>query len=116
MTYRTAAMSANQPQKSFRKNRNTVSYNGGLSKLGPVSNMVVVFILLSLIGLLYLSQITKTNNYSYEIDELENKYNQELKLNQSLKQDAARLRSIQRVANAANSQGLVEANEQNIKH
>lgn len=116
MTYRTAALSAAAPSRHSRKNRNTVSYLGVNTKLGPVSNFIVVFVLLALIGLLYLTQITKTSTYSYELDTLQNKYNEDLKENQALKEDAARLRSIKRVANSTSTASLVEADSSNTDY
>ncbi len=53
-----------------RRNQNTVSFTAKAQSLGPVSNTIILLVLACLIGLLYLTQVTKTNSFGYTINHL----------------------------------------------
>ena len=38
---------------------------------GPISNSIILIVLACLLGLLYLTQVTKTNTYGYQINGLQ---------------------------------------------
>lgn len=104
MTYRTAAVAGNTRQSTSRNNRrqrhsSTVAIKR--SELGPISNIIVIGILMSMAGLLYLTQITKTSTYSYQLNNLQDQYDDALKLNQSLKIEAARLQSLDTISKSS---------------
>ena len=58
-------------QRFTNKNRNTTSLIQKETKLGPISNTIILVILSCLLGLLYLTQVTKTNALGYKINSLQ---------------------------------------------
>lgn len=65
--------------------------------MGPVSIMVVVALIVGVMALLYLTQVTKTSVYGYEINELEVEQTELQQRQQELAVEAARLQSIDRL-------------------
>jgi len=51
-----------------RRNQNSVSFAASARTLGPISNTIILIVLACLVGLLYLTQVTKTNGYGYTIN------------------------------------------------
>ena len=92
---------------AYRRNQNAVSFMTRAQTLGPISNTVVLIVLACLIGLLYLTQVTKTNGYGYTINSLQ-QLQGELKSQKSdLEVNAARLQSLDRVSSSEVVKGLV---------
>ncbi len=65
--------------------------------LGPVSNTIMLVVLACLLGLLYLTQVTKTNALSYKINDLKQQQNTLKSEQDDLMVSAARLQSLERV-------------------
>jgi hypothetical protein len=88
-----------------RRNQNSVSFAASARTLGPISNTIILIVLACLVGLLYLTQVTKTNGYGYTINTLEQQQSQLKDQKANLEVSAARLQSLDRVAasNAAKS-------------
>ena len=55
------------------RNQNSVSFRAQTRTLGPISNTIILIVLACLLGLLYLTQVTKTNAYGYQINSLQQK-------------------------------------------
>jgi hypothetical protein len=89
------------------RGQNAVSFRNESSRLGPVSNAIILIVLTCLIGLIYLTQVTKTNAYSYQIEELQTKQSSLKEEQKDLELTAARLRSVDSEAVAKASEGLV---------
>lgn len=89
------------------RHQNAVSFNEQVKTLGPISNTIMLVVLSCLLGLLYLTQVTKTNANGYTIDGLSKQHTQLQKEHEELELTAARLQSLDRIANSANSQNLV---------
>ena len=107
MAYSTTFMlSRASTTTSWRRNQNTVRHNLSSKQFGPVAHTVVVVLLLSVMGLMYLAQINKTNAYTYPINELETKRDTLLAEQQQLKVEAARLGSLDTVENSTVAQNL----------
>lgn len=94
---------------SNRRNQNTVSFAAKVQTLGPVSNAIVLIVLACLIGLLYLTQVTKTNSYGYTINSLQEQQSQLKNKKADLEVEAARLHSLDRVASSNVAKNLVAA-------
>ncbi len=103
MTY-SSAVSVNRKRFASR-GQNAVVYKTKTRRLGPVSNAITLVLLASLIGLVYLTQVTKINSFSYEINSLEQHQSQLKEEQKDLELTAARLRSVEssKVAKVANS-------------
>lgn len=79
------------------RNQNVVGYKADERKLGPISNTIILVVLACLLGLLYLTQVTKTNAYGYQINALQEKQAQLAAEHNDLTLASARLQSLQRV-------------------
>ena len=90
-----------------RRNQNTVTFVDTARTLGPISNTIILIVLACLIGLLYLTQVTKTNSYGYIINGLQQQQSQLQGQRSDLEVNAARLQSLDRVAASQVAKNLV---------
>ena len=88
------------------RNQNNVSFRSSERRLGPVSNTVILIVLALLIGLLYLTQVTKTNAYGYKINDLQQKQTQLKQENDDLAVASARLQSVDRIQSSSVAQSM----------
>jgi hypothetical protein len=105
MTY-SSALAMNRTRFGGR-NQNSVSFNVQTRTLGPVSNTIILIVLACLLGLLYLTQVTKTNAYGYTINDLQQQQAQLQQQNDNLQVAAARLQSLPLVQNSAVAKSMV---------
>jgi hypothetical protein len=81
---------------AWGRNQNLTPYKSG-TRLGPIANVVLIVLLVAFLGLLYLTQLTKTSTFGYELNEI-NTEKAELAAEQNdLKVESARLQSLTRV-------------------
>lgn len=85
--------------RAWRRNQNTVRHQL-TSGLGPVSHTVLIAIMLCVLGLIYLTQITKTSAYGYQINDLKNKQEKLATEKRDLEVESARLQALERVKNS----------------
>lgn len=105
MTYSSSlAMSR---QRFSTQGRNTTTFQSKERALGPISNTIMLIVLACLLGLLYLTQVTKTNAYSYTINDLQQQQAVLKDQNDDLAVTAARLQSLDRVQSSAVNKSLV---------
>lgn len=90
-----------------RRNQNSVSFAASARTLGPISNTIILIVLACLVGLLYLTQVTKTNGYGYSINNLEQQQSVLKDQRSNLEVSAARLQSLDRVAASNAAKNLV---------
>lgn len=91
--YQTATLQS----RTWRRNQNTVRHQFTRGSLGPVAHVVLIALMLCVLGLIYLTQITKTSTYGYEIQKLEAQKTQLAEQKQVLEVEAARLQSLDNV-------------------
>jgi hypothetical protein len=94
-------------QRYGARSKNAVTFQPKERTLGPISNTVVLVILACLLGLLYLTQVTKTNAYGYQINTLQQKQAQLKSEHDNLEVIAARSQSLDRVQSSAAAKKLV---------
>jgi len=104
MTYSSSVAMGRQ---RFVRGQNTTSFRDNAKVLGPVSNTIILIVLVCLIGLLYLTQVTKTNAYSYQINDLKQEQTSLQAEHDQLVIDAARLQAQERVKNSEVAKNLV---------
>ncbi|MBW3569071.1 hypothetical protein KY385_02985 [Candidatus Parcubacteria bacterium] len=105
MTY-SNSVSVNRRRFAAR-HQNAVSLAEKTKVIGPVSNTIVLVILSCMLGLLYLTQVTKTNANGYTIDSLQKENVALQKEHDQLELSAARLQSMDRVAGSEAAENLV---------
>src|SRR4051812_17074176 len=110
MTY-SSSLAVNRTRYSGR-NQNSVSFQTRTRVLGPVSNTIILIVLACLLGLLYLTQVTKTNAYGYQINSLKEKQSQLKTEHDDLEVASARLQSLQRAKDSNEAKKLVSVGPQ----
>jgi hypothetical protein len=104
MTYSSSlAMSRN---RYAGRNQNAVSFQVSERTLGPISNTIVLIVLACLLGLLYLTQVTKTNAYGFQINKLQEQASSLQSQHDDLEVASARLQSLPRVQSSAAAKAL----------
>lgn len=94
-------------QRFVGRNQNTTSFREPERTVGPISNTIILVVLACILGLLYLTQVTKTNAYGYKIDAL-NKQQSDLQQEHSeLEVASARLQALDRVKNSEVAKNMV---------
>jgi hypothetical protein len=97
-----------------RKNQNSVSFAASARTLGPVSNTLILIVLACLVGLLYLTQVTKTNGFGYTINNLEKQQSTLQDQKTNLEVSAARLQALDRVAASNAAKNLVSVSPSGV--
>ncbi len=110
MTYSSSlAMGRERAGASFGRNQNAVSFRRQDRKLGPVSNTVLLIVLACILGLVYLTQVTKTNAYGYQINNLQQQQAALQNEHDDLQVASARLQSLDRVQTSPVAKSLAPA-------
>ena len=90
-----------------RRNQNSVRFASSARSLGPVSNTIILIILACMVGLLYLTQVTKTNSFGYTISNLQQQQSDLTQQRTDLDVQSARLQSLNRVDSSETAKDLV---------
>src|SRR5664279_1668432 len=96
MTY-SSTMALGRQQMVGGRGQNSVTFRPADKRLGPISNSIILIVLACLLGLLYLTQVTKTNAYGYTINALQKQQTVLKDQHDDLAVASARLQSLDRV-------------------
>ncbi len=105
MTY-SSTLAMNR-QRFGQRNQNSTSFQKKSRTIGPVSNTIILIVLACVLGLLYLTQVTKTNAYGYKINNLQDQQTQLKEQHDDLEVAAARLKALDRVQASEAAKNLV---------
>ena len=95
MTYSTyTAARLGQPT---RRNRN-LSAHAATASMGPITTSLLLAVIIGVLALLYLTQITKTSVYGYQVNNLSSQHDELVARGQELQVEAARLQSIANIS------------------
>ena len=89
------------------RNQNSVSFKVQARTLGPVSNTITLIVLACLLWMLYLTQVTKTDAFGYQINNLQQTQSNLNSEHDNLEVASARLQSLPRVQSSAVAKNLV---------
>ena len=98
MSYRTQHYTARR-QQNWGRNQNTTRYVSNV-KLGPVAHTVLVALMITVLGLIYLTQATRATSYDYEIDRIDSRISELAVEKENLEIENARLTSLNTVKNS----------------
>jgi hypothetical protein len=98
---------------AVRRNQNLYRTTTKL-QLGPISVGFVMIALITLLALLYLTQITKTSVYGYKLSDLQQKQKQLQLAQEELRIESARLQAVQTIQNAPTVAKMVP--QQNVTY
>lgn len=105
MTY-SNTLSVNRGYYAAR-NQNVVRFSAREHVMGPISSTIILVVLVCLLGLLYLTQVTKTNAYGYQINSLQQQQAQLQTEHDNLELASAQLQSQSRVQTSQVASTLV---------
>jgi cell division protein FtsL len=105
MTY-SSSLAVSRNRYSGR-NKNSVSFAVTNRRVGPVSNTIILVVLACLLGLIYLTQVTKTNTYGYQIEGLQAQQQQLESQKQNLQVAQAQLQSLNKVQSSNVAKNMV---------
>lgn len=98
MTY-SNSLSVNR-QRLVGRNQNTTKIKENVQAIGPVTNTIILIVLVCLLGLLYLTQVTKTNAYSYQLNSLRSEQIALSDERTQLEIESARLQALEKAKNS----------------
>lgn len=107
MTY-ASSLALGRKSAGYQRGSNGVAFRPSSDKpFGPISNSIILIVLACVLGLLYLTQVTKTNAHGYQINQLQEQRTELQEEHANLEVAAARLQAQERVANSDVAKGLV---------
>jgi hypothetical protein len=87
-------------QQNWSRNQNTVAYVSAI-KLGPVTHTILIALMITILGLIYLTQATKATSYDYKTQTIDNQI-AELNIQKSdLEVENARLTALETIKNSS---------------
>lgn len=80
------------------------------SKLGPVAHTVIIALMIAVLGLIYLTQVTKTSFFGYQLNERQTQLDTLAVERQNLEIENARLQALERVKNSDVARAMTTPN------
>lgn len=92
-------------ERMWRRNQNTVAFAPS-AKLGPIAHTVIIALMIAVLGLIYLTQVTKTSFFGYQLNERQTQLDQLASEQQNLQIENARLQALERVKSSDVAQAM----------
>lgn len=99
MSYQRNAQFSSRRAGAWSRNQNTVAYASNV-KLGPVTHTVLVALMITVLGLIYLTQATRTTAYDYETQKVDGQIAELTTEKTDLEVENARLTALETVQNS----------------
>lgn len=100
MSYTRTVQFNSRRQGSYSRNQNTVAFASAV-KLGPISHTVLVALMITVLGLIYLTQATRVSSYDYAANAVSDKISALSDQKQELEVENARLTALQSVKSSS---------------
>ena len=105
MSYSRTTQFNSRRQGNYGRNSTPVAFAWAI-KLGPISNAIIIALLLTLLGLLYLTQAGSVSGYDYESNDVSNKISTLTEQKSDLAVENARLTALQSVKDSSVAQRM----------
>ncbi len=99
-TYQRTAQYSSRRQQNWSRNQNTVAFISSV-KLGPVAHTVLVALMITVLGLIYLTQATRATSYDYAAQKIDSQIADLSTQKSDLEVENARLTALETVKNSA---------------
>jgi len=99
MSYTRTVQFNSRRQGNWGRNQNTVAFASAV-KLGPITHTVLIALMITVLGLIYLTQATRTSSYDYAASEVDTQISQLTDQKKDLEVDNARLTALKEVQNS----------------
>lgn len=100
MSYARTTQFNSRRQTNWQRNQNTVAFASAV-KLGPISHTVLVALMITVLGLIYLTQATRVSGYDYAASEVSDKISALTDQKNDLEVENARLTALQTVKSSS---------------
>jgi cell division protein FtsL len=100
MSYQRASQYSSRRQQNWSRNQNTVAFISSV-KLGPVAHTVLVALMITVLGLIYLTQATRATSYDYESQKIDSQIAELNTKKSDLEVENARLTALEAVKNSS---------------
>ena len=100
MSYQRNTSYNSRRQQSWSRNQNTVAFHSPV-KLGPVAHTVLVALMITVLGLIYLTQATRATSYDYEAQKVDSQIADLTTKKADLEVENARLTALETVKNSS---------------
>lgn len=100
MSYTRTMQFNSRRQTNWQRNQNTVAFASAI-KLGPVTHTVLIALMITILGLIYLTQATRASGYDYTASEVQGKISALTDQKKELEVQNARLMALQSVQNSS---------------
>ncbi len=100
MSYSTSQYYSSRRQQNWNRNQNATRFVSAV-KLGPVAHTILVALMITVLGLIYLTQATRVTSYDYKIDRVDSKISELSVKKGDLEIENARLTSLDSIKNTA---------------
>lgn len=100
MSYQTTTQFySSRRQANWNRNQNTVAFVSSV-KLGPVAHTVIIALMITVLGLVYLTQATSARSYDYTAQEIDSQIAELTTKKSDLEVENARLTALETVQNS----------------
>lgn len=100
MSYTRTLQFNSRRQTNWQRNQNTVAFASAI-KLGPVTHTVLIALMITILGLIYLTQATRASGYDYTASEVQSKISALTDEKKELEVQNARLMALQSVQSSS---------------
>lgn len=87
-------------QQNWSRNQNTVAFISAV-KLGPVAHTVFIALMITVLGLIYLTQATKATSYDYQSEKIDSQIADLNTKKSDLEIENARLTALETIKNSS---------------
>lgn len=112
MSYTRTVQFNSRRQGNWGRNQNTVAFASAV-KLGPVTHTVLIALMITVLGLIYLTQATRSSSYDYAASEVDSQISALTDQKKDLEVDNARLTALKEVQNSSVAKNMTAPAETN---
>ncbi len=108
MSYYSTTTTYNRRRQNWNRNQNTVAFTSSI-KLGPVTHTVLIALMITVLGLIYLTQATKATSYDYQAQKVDSQIAELTSEKTDLEVENARLTALNTVRNSNVARAMTTA-------
>ena len=110
MSYSRTTQFRSSRRSNWNRNQNTTRFASDV-KLGPVTHTVLVALMITVLGLIYLTQATRTSGYDYQAQKIDDKIAELTTQKTDLEVENARLTALENVQNSSVARNMSAPSE-----
>lgn len=110
MSYQRTAQFSPRRGANWNRNQNTTKFASNV-KLGPVTHTVLVALMITVLGLIYLTQATRATSYDYETQRIDSQIAELATKKTDLEVESARLTALEAVQNSSVAKSMTKPDQ-----